>query len=149
MKSIKLYTLLAFLLMAGGVTMQGQTQELSTIAAEQKAYELSVLWKEMSYNFGNIDNCPGLDLDSLYRAFLPKVTGTKDDFEYWKMLQHFMACFNNGHTKVFGTPDHLVKHLAYPMLATTYHDGNVIIENFGTRMADSLHVGDTIVTYGI
>ena len=56
-----------------------QAQELSTIPAEQKAYELSVLWKEMSYNFGNIDNCPGLDIDSLYRAFLPKVTETKDD----------------------------------------------------------------------
>lgn len=143
MKKTKMYTLLALLLMAGGIRMQAQAQELSTIPAEQKAYELSVLWKEMSYNFGNIDNCPGLDMDSLYRAFLPKVTETKDDFEYWKMLQRFMACFNNGHTKVFGAPDHLVKHLAYPMLATAYHDGHIIIENFGTRMADSLHVGDT------
>ena len=70
--------------------MRMQAQELSTIPAEQKAYELSVLWKEMSYNFGNIDNCPGLDIDSLYRAFLPKVTETKDDFEYWKMLQRFI-----------------------------------------------------------
>ena len=144
MKNLKIYTLLAFLLMAGGIRMQAQ--ELSTIPAEQKAYELSVLWKETSYNFGNIDNCPGLDIDSLYRAFLPKVTETKDDFEYWKMLQQFMACFNNGHTKVFGASDHLVKHLAYPMLATAFHEGNVIIENFGSRMADSLHVGDTIVT---
>ena len=146
MKNPKCYTMLALLMLAGGMIAHAQTQELSTIPAEQKAYELSVLWKEMSYNFGNIDNCPGLDIDSLYRAFLPKVTETKDDFEYWKTLQRFMACFNNGHTKVFGAPDHLVKHLAYPMLATAYHDGHVIIENFGARMADSLHVGDTIVT---
>ena len=144
MKNIRLFTLFALLLMTGKMTMQAQ--ELSTIPTEQKIYELSVLWKETSYNFGNIDNCHRLDIDSLYRAFLPKVTETKDDFEYWKTLQRFMACFNNGHTKIFGAPDHLVKHLAYPLLATAYHNGHVIIENFGVRMADSLHVGDTILT---
>lgn len=132
-----------------GIVVQVNAQEpteMNRISAEQKVYELSMLWKEMSYNFGNIDNCHGLDVDSLYRAFIPKVVETKDDFEYWKMLQKFMACFNNGHTKIFSAPDYLVKHLAYPMLVTSYHDGNVIIENFGTRMADSLHVGDTVVT---
>ena len=144
MKNLKIYTLFAFLLMAGEAMMQ--SQEVSNITAEQKAYELSVLWKEMSYNFGNIDNCPALDIDSLYRAFLPKVTETQDDFEYWKTLQRFMACFNNGHTKIFGAPERLVKHLAYPLLATSYHNGNVIIENFGVRMADALHEGDTVVT---
>ena len=25
----------------------------------------------------------------------------------------------------------------YPMLATSYHDGHIVIENFGARMADS------------
>ena len=117
MKATRITALVALLVMAGGVKMHGQeASEINQISAEQKVYELSVLWKEMSYNFGNLDNCPGLDIDSLYRAFLPKVTETKDDFEYWKMLQRFMACFNNGHTKIFGAPDLLVKHLAYPML---------------------------------
>jgi len=147
MKATRITALVALLVMAGGVKMHGQeASEINQISAEQKVYELSVLWKEMSYNFGNMDNCPGLDIDSLYRAFIPKVTETKDDFEYWKMLQRFMACFNNGHTKIFGAPDHLVKHLAYPLLATSYHDGNIVIENFGARMVDSLHVGDTVVT---
>ena len=77
MKKIRLFTLLALMLMAGGVKMQAQEQtDLNQITAEQKVYELSVLWKEMSYNFGNMDNCPGLDIDSLYRAFIPKVTET-------------------------------------------------------------------------
>ena len=143
----RIYALLALLLMASGVTMQGQeATDINQISSEQKVYELSMLWKEMSYNFGNMDNCPELDIDSLYKTFIPMVTETKDDFEYWKVLQRFMACFNNGHTKIFGAPDHLVKHLAYPLLATSYHNGNIVIENFGTRMADSLHVGDTIVT---
>ncbi len=120
--------------------------DINRIHAKQKAYELSVLWKEISYNFGNMNNCERLDIDSLYRAYLPKVTETKDDFEYWKTLQCFMAHFNNGHTKVFGAPDYLVKHLAYPLLATTCHDGHVMVENFGARMAGKLHVGDTILT---
>lgn len=138
-----------FALVLMGVFLQISAQEpteINRIPVEQKVYELSVLWKELSYNFGNIDNCPRLDMDSLYRAYIPKVTETKDDFEYWKTLQQFMACFNNGHTKVLGAPDYLVKHLAYPLLVTTWHDGHVMVENFGTRLAGSLHVGDTIVT---
>ena len=91
----RIYALLALLLMASGVTMQGQeATDINQISSEQKVYELSMLWKEMSYNFGNMDNCPGLDIDSLYRTFIPMVTETKDDFEYWKVLQRFMACFN-------------------------------------------------------
>ena len=132
-----------------GTFLQVKAQEpaeINDISAEQKVYELSMLWKEMSYNFGNMDNCHGLDIDSLYRSYIPKVVETKDDFEYWKTLQMFMACFNNGHTKIFGVPNRLVKHLAYPMLVTSYHDGVVVVENYGTRMSDLLHVGDTVVT---
>lgn len=123
-----------------------ETTGINRIPAEQKEYELSVLWKEISYNYGNIDNCPGMNIDSLYMAFVPKVRATKDDFEYWKTLQRFMACLNNGHTKVFSVPSYMLEHLAYPLLVTSCHNGVVVVDNFGSRMADILHVGDTILT---
>lgn len=33
----------------------------NTLTSEQKAYELSLIWKEMSYNFDNMSHCPELD----------------------------------------------------------------------------------------
>ena len=52
-KSFQIITLITFLMMAGGVKMHGQeATETNQISVEQKVYELSVLWKEMSFMFG-------------------------------------------------------------------------------------------------
>lgn len=127
-------------------TLFAQKQkDCNKISSEEKMYELSIIWKEISYNFGNMDNCPNLDLDSLYRAYIPLVSSTKNDFDYWKMLQRFMAHFNNGHTMMIGVPEYLPKYLAYPMLQTSYQNGFVIVENFGQRYKEFLTVGDTIL----
>lgn len=61
----------------------------NTLTPEQKAYELSLIWKEMSYNFDNMSHCPELDMDSLYRAFVPVVMATADDFEYSKAVMRY------------------------------------------------------------
>lgn len=121
-------------------------QDVHKITRLQKVYDLSTIWKELSYNFGNLDNCKHLDIDSLYRVFIPLVEHTTNDFEYWKCLQHFMSHFNNGHTTLTGVPQHLVRYLAYPMLQTSYSNGFVIVENYGTRYSDKLSVGDTVVS---
>ena len=44
---------------------------LNTLTPDQKAYELSLIWREMAYNFDNMDHCAEVDADSLYRAFVP------------------------------------------------------------------------------
>lgn len=142
---IKYFLFLFLLLCSFTSPMSEGSNDINKISKEQKAYELSVVWKELSYNFGNIDNCPDLNIDSLYREYLPLITETENDFEYYKMMQRFMAHFNNGHTLVYGVPDHLVEHLAYPMLQTSYQDGHIIVENFGSRYKNVLSVGDTIV----
>ncbi len=59
---------------------------------EQKVYELSMIWKEMSYNFDNMNNCPGLDMDSLYFSYIPKIQETTNDFYcYIKHNRYFMS----------------------------------------------------------
>lgn len=76
----------------------------NTLTSEQKAYELSLIWKEMSYNFDNMNHCPELDMDSLYRAFVPVVMATADDFEYSKAVMRYLAHFRNSHTFVVDSP---------------------------------------------
>lgn len=68
-------------------------------SVEDKIYGLSKVWSELEYNFVNIDQIK-FDCDSLYRATIPKILGTKNDIEYYDELQRFMATFSDGHTEV-------------------------------------------------
>lgn len=71
------------------------------ITVNEKVYWLSQLWSEVKYNFVNIDRL-NFDLDSVYKSFIPLVLATKNDFEYCKTLQRFMAGMHDGHTEVRG-----------------------------------------------
>src|SRR5690606_35928277 len=77
-----------------------QKKDINRISKEQKVYELSYVWKELSYNFDNMDNCPNVNLDSLYQAYIPIVQNTKNDLAYCKTIERFLAHFNNGHTDI-------------------------------------------------
>ncbi len=69
------------------------------ITREEKLYWFSQVWSETKYNFVNIDRL-GFNLDSLYRFYIPQVTATRNDYEYYRLLQKFMASLHDGHTQV-------------------------------------------------
>lgn len=69
------------------------------ITNDEKVYWLSQIWSEIKYNFVNIDRIK-FDLDSLYKSYIPLVLTTKNDFEYYRTLQKFMAGMHDGHSEV-------------------------------------------------
>jgi hypothetical protein len=71
------------------------------ITNNEKVYWLSQIWSEIKYNFVNIDRIK-FDLDSLYKSYIPLVLATKNDYEYSRTLQKFMASMHDGHTQVWG-----------------------------------------------
>jgi carboxyl-terminal processing protease len=71
------------------------------ITDDEKLYWLSQEWSEIKYNFVNIDRIK-FNLDSLYKSFIPLVLSTKNDFEYYRTLQKFMAYMRDGHSEVSG-----------------------------------------------
>ena len=117
----------------------------NTLTSEQKAYELSLIWKEMSYNFDNMSHCPELDMDSLYRAFVPVVMTTSDDFEYSKAVMRYLSHFRNNHTFVVDSPS-WVDSLSQLPIRTEYKDGKILLTNFTSQYADKMHVGDELVS---
>ena len=117
----------------------------NTLTSEQKAYELSLIWKEMSYNFDNMNHCPELDMDSLYRAFVPVVMATSDDFEYSKAVIRYMAHFRNSHTFVVDSPS-WVDSLSQLPIRTEYKDGKILLTNFTSQYTDKMHLGDELVS---
>lgn len=123
-----------------------QKKDINRISKEQKVYELSYVWKELSYNFDNMDNCPNVNLDSLYQAYMPIAQNTKNDLEYCKTIERFLAHFNNGHTDIFDIPFYLYPYVARPYIKTAYKDGKIIIENIGRQYKDKLNIGEEILT---
>jgi C-terminal processing protease CtpA/Prc len=141
MKKISLL-FLYFILVINGIS---QINTPNTIDKDQKIYELSMVWKEVSYNFDNFDNCPDLDVDSLYRAYIPIISNTKSDVEYYYTMRRFMAHFNNAHTYVYGYK--FVKDILFPIsIKPVYRNNKVYIDNISTNYADQLHIGDEIIS---
>ncbi len=122
-----------------------QANDIYRISQEQKLYELSIIWKELSYNFANMDNCPGLDIDSLYRAYMSIVQNTDNDYEYVKTLQRFLANFNNGHVRC-EYPDYINQQLGYFPIITIYKDNKLIIDNVYTSDMEDFAIGDEVIS---
>jgi len=135
----------AFFLLAFCSNATAQTG-INRISKEQKLYELSVVWKELSYNFANMDNCPNVNLDSLYREYMTIVQNTKNDFEYYRTIQRFLGHFNNGHVTIYAMPTYFHDYLGLLLLTTTYKDRKIIVENIGTHNANKISIGDEIIS---
>jgi C-terminal processing protease CtpA/Prc len=91
-----------------------------------------------------MDNCPNVNLDSLYLSYIPIVQNTKNDLAYCLSIKRFLANFNNGHTRVYNYPRYLNFKLGWFFITTIYKDGKIIISNFEKKYADKLHIGDEI-----
>ena len=118
----------------------------NNISKEQKVYELSVFWKELCYNFANFDQCPTLNVDSLYRVYFSRVAETQNDYDYYLEMQGFAAHFNNGHT-FCSLPQSLFPYLCTTSLRTKYDNGKVYMSNIGlhNKGAENIQAGDEIV----
>ena len=78
-----------------------EPQTENNLSVEEKIYGLSQIWKEASYNFAFFGQVENLNWDSCYQAYIPLVLETKTDWEYYLVLQKFVALLQDGHTRVF------------------------------------------------
>ena len=67
---------------------------------KERIYSLSMIWKELEYNFAFPSYFQKHRLDSLYLNYLPKIENVKDEYEYYRILSSFMANMNEAHTRI-------------------------------------------------
>ncbi len=115
----------------------------------ERVYGLSLLWQEVNYNFAFFDAVPGLDWDSVYRSFLPRVVEAPGTLEYYLELQRFLALLKDGHTKVF-LPDSIRQRHPFdaPRLLLLEVQRRAFVENVDSALADALPPGSEIVRVG-
>lgn len=104
-----------------------QTPYQQNISESEKIAGLSKLWSEVKYNFVNFDLTAGLDVDSLYYAYLPRVRQTNSTLKYYNVLEAFIATLKDGHTNV-NYPRELTDSVyARPLIRTRLIEDKVLI----------------------
>ena len=78
----------------------GYSQIANTISPADKIYGMSTFWQEVNYNFAFINKLKRNSWDSTYRALIPQVIATKNDYEYYRLLEKFCALLKDGHTEI-------------------------------------------------
>lgn len=100
----------------------------TTLTNEKKLYGLSLFWQEANYNYAYFDNVPQLNWDSAYQAFIPQVLATRNNFEYYRILQKFCALLQDGHTNVF-----LPNYLSQKRVRRSFGDIKIELKNFNGK----------------
>ncbi|MEO9953609.1 S41 family peptidase [Nonlabens sp.] len=81
--------------------LSAQTELYNTISKTDKIYGLSKFWKEANSNFVYINKINKQKWESDYISLIEKVQETKNDYEYYRLLQKFCASLKDGHTNVW------------------------------------------------
>lgn len=108
---------------------------------EERIYGLSQIWKEMHYSFAFPETLEKVNIDSLYKAYLPKVEQADSRYKYYKELCAFMAHFNEAHTRI-----HTSKRPDDTLPIETMNFGKrVVVSNVIESLADKIPVGSEII----
>lgn len=104
----------------------GQENSEKSLSDIEKIAGLSKCWSEVKYNFVYFDKL-SFDWDSLYQATIPVVLATKNDFEYFRELQRFVATLKDGHTSVSWERRDLWNNWATIPLLTKLIEGKMVV----------------------
>lgn len=118
----------------------------SEIGAVDRVYWLSKLWQEVNYNFAYFDQVPDLDFDAHYRSYIPGVLQAGTDFEYYRLLQRFLAALRDGHTMiVYPWSMRQQPPIDFPWVQLREVDRRAIVENVDRTLADRLPLGSEVI----
>lgn len=86
------------------VYLNASAQVANAISPADKVFGLSKFWQEVNYNFVYLNTIKPRSWDSAYKALIPQVQATQNDYEYYRLMQKFCALLKDGHTEVFMPP---------------------------------------------
>lgn len=134
-------------LLVTNLVIHAQTPD-TVLTDTKKIYGLSRFWQEANYNYAYFANVPALNWDSAYQAFIPQVLATKNNYEYYRVLQRFCALLKDGHTNV-SFPEYIASKRARRSfgdykIELRNIDGKAIVINTASGTKDIIPVGSEI-----
>lgn len=125
----------------------GQTP--SNLTKADKVYGLSKFWQEVNYNFVYLDKIDRSEWDNEYKKLIEDVQDTKNDYEYYRLLQKFCAQLKDGHTNVY-FPSEIQNNIyntyfgEYRLFLTNI-EGKAIVTRINLSKKDEVPIGTEIV----
>lgn len=89
--------IIGILLMVMELTF-GQNTTPTRLPLEKRMFIFSKTYASIPMYFAHWQNIPNLNLDSLYREFLPRVIQTEDRFQFDLLMKEFIGALKNGHS---------------------------------------------------
>lgn len=129
--------------------LNATAQIANTISPAEKVYGLSKFWQEINYNFAYFDRINRHSWDSTYKALIPQVQATRNDYEYYRLLTKFCATLHDGHTEVFMPRikglDFINNMFGVYLLVLKRVDNKVIIKRTWKKDAQRFPLGSEVV----
>ena len=128
--------LLIIALLALGITFPLNIYSQNNLPCKkERIYSLSMIWKELEYNFAFPSYIQRHELDSLYLEYLPKIENVKDEYEYYRILSSFMANMNESHTRII-PPQNLPYDM--PPIITSNIGKHIYVKNIDRKILKSI-----------
>lgn len=122
----------------------GAMSDLRDVSVENKVYYLSRIWKDIDYNFPFISEFETFELDEIYQEHLKMAMETDNLYDYYRVLQRFMAQFNDCNTRIV-LPQAISSNINYPLIQLRDMNDKVIITNIGKRYSDTVPIGSELL----
>ncbi|KAA2241309.1 peptidase S41 [Chitinophaga agrisoli] len=128
---------------------KSHAQIANTLSPADKVFGLSKFWQEVNYNFVYLDKLGRPAWDSAYKALIPQVEATKNDYEYYRLLQKFCALLKDGHTEITMPPiegvNYMYNTFGDHLLVLKRVDNKVIIKRTWKKDLNKYPLGSQII----
>lgn len=98
------------------------------LSLDRRIAGLAQLWAEVRWAYPDFKRRPEFDWDSLFIAYLPKVRATERTYDYYRVLQEFMAQLRDGHSNVYFASE-VYDSMATPPIRTELIEDRVIVRD--------------------
>ncbi len=109
--------------------LYAQTELPNTISYAEKFYGLSNFWNQVNYNFVYLNKVDKKKWKSDYIKLITEVQNTKNDYDYYRLLQKFAATLKDGHTSI-----ELPKSVAKLIVNNEFGDYKFFLENIDEKV---------------
>lgn len=98
------------------------------ISKDEKVYGLSKFWQEVNYNFVYFSKVDKKEWNNLYLNLIREVQETKNDYEYYRILERFCAFLKDGHTNIY-----YPKEIRDNVFNSDFGDYKIILSNIDSK----------------
>lgn len=131
------------------VDLNASAQISNTISSADKVFGLSKFWQEVNYNFVYFNKINRKSWDSAYKALIPQVQATQNDYEYYRLLKKFCALLKDGHTEIFPPGmkglDFMNNVFGDYLIVLTRVDDKVIVKRTWKKDAERFPLGSEVI----